>query len=394
VLSHPITVNGLNAGTVSQDMHQTACTDNRLWIALNLVRFTWPALHTQFVRHLSTPDLLQRLGEEGVTALESLLPGLHEKLAAVQQGQAFSHELARLQKARLTVLGFTHPNYPQSLRWIPDPPLVLYVRGTLRQEDSLAVAVVGSRKPSNYGKLMAQRLSAALVQHGFTVVSGLARGIDSHAHQGALQAGGRTVAVLGSGLNIIYPPENRRLYDSIGVDGAVLSEFPLDTKPDRWNFPRRNRIISGLALGTLVVEAAANSGALHTARHALEQGREVFAVPGRIDMPNSRGTHSLIKHGAKLVEGIEDILAEFPQAIHDSAIRQRLAPEPASGSQSPSDLSAEEARVLALIQSEELHIDALIQASQLPTHVVASILVTLELRGLIRQFPGKFFVRM
>jgi DNA processing protein len=375
-------------------MHQLDPANNRGWIALNMARFTWPALHTQFVRHLSTPDTIQRLCQGGITPLEPLLPGLSEKLAAIQRSHALSHELTRLQAARMTVLTIVDPHYPQSLRWIPDPPLVLYTRGTLRQEDSLAVAVVGSRRPSNYGKLMAQRLSTELVQHGFTVVSGLARGIDSLAHQGALQAGGRTVAVLGSGMNVIYPPENRRLCETISDTGVVMSEFPLDTKPDRWNFPRRNRIISGLALGTLVVEAAANSGALHTARHALEQGREVFAVPGRIDVPNSRGTHSLIKQGAKLVEGINDILAEFPEAVQASACQQQSALTCPAKPQTTADLSAEEAQLLALIQPEETHIDALIQASQLPAHVVASILVTLELRGLIRQFPGKFFARM
>jgi DNA processing protein len=374
-------------------MHQPALTDNRQWVALNMVRFTWPALHTQFARHLSTPETIQHLCQNGIAALEPLLPGLGEKLAVVQQSRAFKHELAHLQAEQLTVLTIADAHYPQSLRWIPDPPLVLYMRGTLRQEDSLAVAVVGSRKPSSYGKLTAQRLSTELVQHGFTVVSGLARGIDSLAHQGALQAGGRTVAVLGSGINVVYPPENHHLYDTISNTGAVLSEFPLDTKPERWNFPRRNRIISGLALGTLVIEATTTSGALHTARHALEQGREVFAVPGRIDAPNSRGTNHLIKLGAKLVEGIDDILAEFPEAVRISACQQRPARERSSGPPTATDLSAEEARVLAFIQPEETHIDVLIQASQLPAHVVASTLVTLELRGLIRQFPGKFFAR-
>jgi DNA processing protein len=316
------------------------------------------------------------------------------KLAAVQQSHVFAQELARLHGAQVTVLPLVDPRYPPSLRWTPDPPLVLYIRGAIQPEDGLAMAVVGSRKPSNYGQLMTQRLSAALVQSGFTVVSGLARGIDSLAHQGALQAGGRTLAVLGSGINVIYPPENRRLCDTISTHGAVLSEFPLDTKPDRWNFPRRNRIISGLSLGTLVVEAAANSGALHTARHALEQGREVFAVPGRIDVPNSRGTNALIKNGAKLVEGIDDILAELPEAVRAAALQHRLPPTSSEAPQTPADLSPEEAQILALVPAEETHIEALIHTSQLPAHVVASILVTLELRGLVRQFPGKFFVRI
>jgi DNA processing protein len=364
------------------------------WIALNMARATWPALHTQCVRHFTTPGLGQHLGQEGITALESQLPGLTEKLAAIQKSQTFVQEIERLHKAQVGVFSLTDPRYPQPLRWIPDPPLVLYVRGTLQPEDSLAMAIVGSRKPSHYGTLMAQRLSAALVQHSFTVISGLARGIDSLAHQTALDTGGRTVAVLGSGINVTYPPENRRLAEAISHQGAVLSEFPLDTKPDRWNFPRRNRIISGLSLGTLVVEAATNSGALHTARHALEQGREVFAVPGRVDSPNSQGTNRLIKSGARLVEGMDDILAELPEAVRAFARQPRPTSTGPQAAQPPVDLSPDEAQLLALVPPAETHIDALIHASQLPAHVVASILVTLELRGLIRQLPGKFFARL
>jgi DNA processing protein len=364
------------------------------WVALNMARATWPALHTQCLRHFTTPGMWQRLSQDGIGALEALLPGVTEKLTAMQKSQAFVQEVERLQKTQVRVVSIVDPHYPQSLQWIPDPPLVLYVHGTLLPEDGLAVAVVGSRKPSPYGKLMAQRLSTALVQHGFTVVSGLARGIDSLAHQAALDAGGRTMAVLGSGINVTYPPENRRLAAAISQQGAVLSEFPFDTKPDRWNFPRRNRIISGLALGTLVVEASTSSGTLHTARHALEQGREVFAIPGRVDAPNSQGTNGLIKSGAKLVESIADIVAELPEAVRALVRQQQPAPTAAPTVQPAADLRPEEARLLALVPTEETHIEVLIQTSQLPAHVVASILVTLELRGLIRQLPGKFFARL
>ena len=359
-----------------------------------MARTLWPALHTQCVRHLTTPGMVQRLCQEGIAAFDVLASGTADKLATLQQNSACTRELARLHNSQITVLTLVDPDYPHHLRWIADPPLVLYIRGAFQPADHLALAVVGSRKPSNYGKAMTQRFSTELVQHGFTVVSGLARGIDSIAHQSTLQAGGRTLAVLGSGINVIYPPENSRLVETISDHGAVLSEFPLDTKPDRWNFPRRNRIISGLSLGTLVVEAAVNSGALLTARHALEQGREVFAVPGRVDVPSSQGTHKLIKSGAKLVEGIDDILEEFPDIVQSSP-----APPPALAithnmTPSPADLSADEARLLALLHPEETHIDRLIRLSQLPAQVVASILVTLELRGLIRQFPGKFFARL
>jgi DNA processing protein len=337
--------------------------------------------------------VLEPLCREGIHTLEALLPGLREKLAAIQQSSAFARELACLEAAQISIISIADAHYPQSLRWTPDPPLVLYLHGALEEEDGLAVAVVGSRKPSNYGKAMAQRFSAELVQHGFTVVSGLARGIDSQAHRSALQAGGRTIAILGSGLNVIYPPENRRLCERIRGQGAILSEFPLDTKPDRWNFPRRNRIISGLALGTLVIEAAAHSGALHTARHTLEQGREVFAIPGRIDVPHSRGANNLIKQGAKLVECVDDIVAEFPDAVQTAAAHQWAAQESVLPVRTLEALSEEEMQILTLLQPEETHIDTLIQSSKLPAHLVSSILVTLELRGLIHQLPGKFFAR-
>ena len=363
------------------------------WLALNIACMTWPALRTQLAQYVAAPGAVQRLQEEGIPRLEAALPGLTEKLGVVQQGRAFAREMERLQTTEIRVTTLGEADYPEALRWIPEPPPVLYICGTLRYEDSLAVAVVGSRKPSPYGQLVAQRLSTELAQYGFAVVSGLARGVDSLAHQGALQAGGRTIAVLGSGINVVYPPEHRRLYDAIRGQGAVVSEFPFDTKPDRWNFPRRNRIISGLTLGTLVVEASDQSGSLHTARHALEQGREVFAVPGRIDAPSSRGTNNLIKRGAKLVEGIDDMLEEFPEAVR-LAIRQRgPAPVPTDAAPMPTDLTPEEARVLGLIPPEETHIEAIIHASQLPAQALASILLTLELRGLVRQFPGTFFVR-
>ena len=269
---------------------------------------------------------------------------------------------------------------------------MLYVRGELQPRDKFAIAVVGSRRPSRYGRVMAGRFGAELAERGFTVVSGMARGVDGLAHQGALGAGGRTIAVLGCGVNRVYPPEHRRLYEEICAQGAVLSEFGFDTKPDRWNFPRRNRIISGLTLGVVVVEASERSGSLHTAHHAIEQGREVFAVPGRIDVESSRGTHRLIQGGAKLVTGVGDILDELPEAVRTSALQ--YAGRQAPVEESMPDLSPQEAQVLGLLGAEEKHIEAVIEASRLPAHLVASILATLELQGAARQFPGKFFARI
>lgn len=363
------------------------------WLALSMVYDAWPAVRGQIARYTTTPDDLARLQRHGVSELKRVVPSLGDKLTAVRQSGAFAQACERLEANWAQLVTFTDAAYPDLLRWLPDPPPVLYVRGELLPEDGLAIAVVGSRRPSRYGQLMARRFGVELAEHGFTVVSGLARGIDGLAHQGALQAGGRTLAVLGSGVNRIYPAEHRRLYDAIRGQGAVVSEFAFDTKPDRWNFPRRNRIISGLSLGVLVVEASDRSGSLHTAHHALEQGREVFAVPGRIDAESSRGTHRLIQGGAKLVTGIGDILDELPEAVRNSALQQYAAAQ-AAAEAPPPDLSPQEAQVLELLGGEESHIEAVIHASQLPAHLVASILATLELRGVVRQFPGKFFARI
>lgn len=373
-------------------MPSTLSADAGSWLALNMVCDNWPVVRGQIARYTATPDDLSRLQRHGVPELERAVPGLGDKLAAVRQGAAFVQECERLEANWAQLATFADATYPDLLRWLPDPPPVLYVRGELLPEDRLAMAVVGSRRPSRYGQLMAKRFGAELAEHGFTVVSGLARGIDSLAHQGALQVGGRTIAVLGCGVNRVYPTEHRRLYDAIRGQGAVVSEFAFDTKPDRWNFPRRNRIISGLSLGVLVVEASDRSGSLHTAHHAVEQGREVFAVPGRIDVESSLGTHRLIQGGAKLVTGVGDILDELPEAVRTSALQQHAAAK-ALAEEPPPDLSPPEAQVLGLLSGEESHIETVIHASQLPAHVVASILATLELRGVVRQFPGKFFAR-
>ncbi len=384
---------------VTAAMTDAVSSEQQAWIALNMARQTWPALGKALAVYLAQPDCHQVVQQDGFQAVAASVPGVTDKVAVVQQSQDFRDELQGIETYQVTVRTLADADYPQALRWIVDPPSVLYMRGQLSPSHQLAVAVIGSRKPSPYGKMSAQRFSQTLAEHGYTVVSGLARGIDSLAHQGALKAGGQTLAVLGSGINMVYPPENQRLCEQICSQGAVLSEFPLHTKPDRWNFPRRNRIISGLSLGILVIEAAASSGSLHTARHALDQGREVFAVPGRINDPNSRGTNGLIKKGAKLVESIDDILDELPEAVRISAQRVRkieASLEAVPGSEllpAPADLSPQEAQILALLAPTETHIDAISETSQLPVHVVAGILLTLELRGLVQQLPGKFFTR-
>ena len=220
-------------------------------------------------------------------------------------------EIGLIKKYDVEVITIDEDQYPKNLKHIYNPPRVLYVKGKLIPEDYYSIGIVGSRKASFYGQQNAERLGSELAQKGFTVISGMARGIDTYAHKGALKAKGRTIAVLGSGINVVYPPENKTLMDEISRNGAVISEFPIDTRPNRQNFPMRNRIISGLSMGVLVIEAARKSGALITASFALEQGREVFSLPGRVDMSTSRGTLGLIKEGAKLVESVDDILEEL-----------------------------------------------------------------------------------
>jgi DNA processing protein len=277
-------------------------------------------------------------------------------------------------------------DYPASLREIYDPPLALYIKGTIPETWPRGVALVGSRETSHYGLETAKKLGYQLAYAGVPVISGLARGIDTAAHLGALAAKGTTWAVLGCGLDKMYPPENDALAAKIVESGGCLiSELPLGTAPDKRTFPMRNRIVAGMSFGVLVIEAGRQSGALITARQALEQGRQVFAVPGRIDNPLAQGCHQLIKDGAKLVEGVEDILGEleFFQFRED-------APKPRP---LPANLSGDEEKVYAAIELDETPIDAIIQATNLPPGTVSSALLRLEMKKLVRQLPGKVFVR-
>jgi DNA processing protein len=293
---------------------------------------------------------------------------------------------ARVEAAGVGVLVWGDAGYPARLQEIASAPPVLYVRGRVEPGDDAAVAIVGSRRATAYGEAMARELAEELARRGLTIVSGLARGIDAAAHRGALEAGGLTWAVLGSGLDQIYPPEHRGLAEEVAISGALLSEFPLGTAPLRLHFPRRNRIISGLSLGVVVVEAGVESGALITAHHALEQGREVFAVPGRVHARYSEGCNRLIKAGAKLVASWEDVLVELvPNLKGRKRVRPAELPRP--------DLTADEQRLFDLLAEGPLHIDQLIVKSDWGGGRVASVLVGLEMKGVIRQVKGKVFER-
>jgi len=295
-------------------------------------------------------------------------------------------------QAQLTI-ALADERYPAWLRAIPDPPAVLYCDGLPEPQDRQAVAIVGTRQATSYGLRVTETLARELSLMGFTIVSGLARGIDAAAHRAALAAGGRTIAVLGCGLDIAYPPEHTPLQAEIAGYGAVLTEFAHGTPPRPSHFPQRNRIISGLSLGVVIVEADENSGSLITARLALEQGREVFAVPGPIDAPLSLGPHGLIKQGAKLVETVDDIVEELLPQIERPRRASNTSGKVLAVPELP-DFSSEEQTVLALMSREPLHLDDLTERSHLTSAGVAGILLGLELKGVVRQLPGQRYCRL
>jgi len=315
-------------------------------------------------------------------------PAVRQKLLSGELQARAEKELEKLERLGYTLITFDDPIYPRLLREIVEPPPVLYCRGQAEILDWAAVAVVGSRRPSGYGRMMALKLSEELASCGLVVVSGLARGVDTLAHRGALRSG-RTVAVLGSGLENIYPQENRMLAEKIAESGAVVSEFPLDSGPLGFHFPLRNRIISGLSLACLVVEAGLKSGALITARLAADQGREVLAIPGPVDSELSRGTNFLIKHGARLAESAEDVLLELPSPWREAAL-SRLADRKATFP----ELQAREKQVFeALPEAALIHIDELSDKIQIPVAELLTVLLALEMKDLVVQEPGKFFRR-
>ncbi|MFL6540228.1 MAG: DNA-processing protein DprA, partial [Chthoniobacterales bacterium] len=298
-------------------------------------------------------------------------------------------ELQRIRDFGAEVITAESPLYSRQLREIHSPPIVLYVWGEVTDRDQHAIGVIGSRRATHYGTESAKKLSYQLAYAGLTVISGLARGIDTAAHQGALAAKGRTIAVIGSGLMNLYPPENAALADKIrSGNGAVISEFSMEIQPDRQTFPMRNRIISGWSHGILVVEAGLNSGALITCAQALEQGRLVYAVPGHINAPSAQGSNRLIQQGAKLVMDAQDILDDLDILLPEAK------PAPESATRPLPTLSDEERRVYDAIESNETSIDDIATRSDLPSSAVSSTLLRLELKRLVKQLPGKYFVKL
>lgn len=345
-----------------------------------------PVHRASLLRAFQNPEEVFRAGEMELSAVPEMKPELAANIARFQMKEAEA-ELKRVKSAGFTLIGFPQDEYPALLKTIPDPPLVLYVRGELRPEE-LTVALVGSRKATPYGLNVTQLLTGDLVQAGFSIVSGLARGVDARAHNTALEAGARTIAVLGSGVDVIYPAEHGTLAKRIAGQGAVVSEFPLTTPPHRENFPVRNRIISGLSYGVIVVEASLKSGSLITARMAAEQGREVMAVPGSIFNESSRGCHALLKDGAALVQTWKDVVEQLPE---EASRKVAEVQEP----KTEADLTSLEKNVMDLLSFEQpKHIDQIAQILGIKMQELLGVLVDLELRNYVSQMPGKQFVRM
>lgn len=361
------------------------------WVALNMVVGVGKTLFHRLVTAFGSPEQVFRSSPNDLMQVEGIGKKVAGEIRRFEIEKHVEREWHFVDKLGLEVLTLECPGYPPLLKAIYDPPPILYFKGKNLDEFPVPLAVVGTRMPTHYGKIITEALCQRLSAMGICIVSGLARGIDTLAHKTALQAGGETIAVFGCGLAHVYPPENRYLRDKIIDQGAIVSEFPITMRPDRNNFPARNRVISGLSHGTLVIEAGEKSGALITAEFALEQGREVFAVPGNINSPNSKGTNRLIKTGAILVENPDSIVHELSAEVQSFLEKKQPAMKK---SLEPAGLSTIERQVLSVLSQEEKHIDIIIENSRLSPAEVSATLVQLELNGLIRQFEGKVFVAL
>ncbi len=358
-------------------------------VALNMIEHVGPVRARLLLEHFGEAPRILAASKSQLLAVRSIGEETATAIANWEKGIDLAGELKRIADFGCRIVVQSDENYPPLLREIYDPPLVLYVKGELTAKDKNAVAMVGSRQTTHYGIETARKLAYQLAYVDVTVVSGGARGIDTASHQGALAARGRTIAVLGTGINLVTPPENAELFQRIAAAGALITQFPFNRPADKQSFPIRNRIVAGMTLGTVVVEADLHSGALITSNFATEYGRQVFAVPGRIDSPRSKGCHDLIKKGAKLCEGAEDILSEFEYLFPSS---NKPASPGETGVLPALELSANEQKVFDALDGEEQDIDEVIRRSGLPSSAVSVALLSLEMKRLARQLPGKLFV--
>ena len=345
-----------------------------------------PATFISFVEEFGSPAEVFRRSAGELCAIKRINTDRASAILSSDSSEFISSQLALIERTGCKMVSYWDDEYPQRLKAIFDPPPFYFIRGELIDEDDYALAVVGTRGVTSYGKLMTEKLVTELAREGLTIVSGLASGVDSIAHKAALAIGGRSIGVLGSGLDRIYPQENTGLAKSLSEKGALISEFPMGTAPDRGNFPQRNRIISGLSLGTLVIEGDVKSGALITAYYAVDQNREVFALPGNATSKMSRGPHRLIRTGAKLVTSAEDILSEL-----DSIVERGRKPKQ---TKLVFDFSPDEQTIMEVLDSEPLYIDEIAERCSIATSQALGTLLGLELRSLVRQLPGKMFISL
>ncbi len=360
-------------------------------IALNMVPHVGPVRLRQLLEQFGDPVSVLKAPRAALLRVQGISDTTAEAIATWETTVDLAAELKRIQDFGCSVVTQEDENYPELLRQIYDPPIVLYVKGTLMPRDKNSVAIVGSRMTTAYGTNVARKFGYQLAYMGITVVSGGARGIDTSAHQGALTAKGRTIAVLGTGINQVFPPENAQLFEKIAANGALITQFPFNRPADKQTFPIRNRIVAGMTLGTVIVEANLTSGALITANFAVEYGRQTFAVPGPIDSPRSKGCHDLIKKGAKLCESAEDIVTEFEYLFPTS----NKPTAPGETGQLPGlTLSDNEKLLYDALGHEELFVDDLISKTGLPPSTVSVALLTLEMKKLVKQAPGKLFSRL
>jgi DNA processing protein len=357
------------------------------WLALFTVPNVGPIRFISLVKHFGSPEAVLSAPEKELSDFPDVGPTIASNIKKKVDWRLVEKQLELMEKNQVQLLTFRDEGYPENLKSIYNPPPFLFIKGEIKEEDKNAIAIVGSRAASLYGKQIAEKIGRELAKRKVTIISGLAWGIDSIGHLSALAENSRTIAVFGSGLDVIYPPQNGKLVERIIQNGAILSEFLLGTKPEKQNFPRRNRLISGLSLGVVIIEAGAKSGALLTACHALEQNREVFAVPGNIDAKTSEGTNKLIKDGAKLVTSVEDILEEL------NIITMVQQKEKGNTQKDLSQLSEIEKSIYNLITDEPYHIDKIAQDTRVTPSQALSTLLSLELKGFIKQLSGKMFVR-
>ncbi len=357
--------------------------DLQYYLALSAVPDIGPYSVKKLLRHFKTPENIFNASLSELLKIDGIGRNRAEHISSFSNWTIINKTVDILNKKGIKVVRPGDQGYPSYLAQINSSPLLLYIKGDLKDEDRFSIAIVGSRKATPYGINITEKIAGELSSLGFTIVSGMARGIDTTAHKAALKEGGRTIAVLGSGMDVVYPPENRGLMERIVENGAVITEFPLGTKPNRENFPIRNRLISGLSMGVLVVEATENSGSLITANYANEQGKEVFAIPGNITSDNTKGVHRLIKGGAKLVHNVNDIVEELAPLLK-GLIKDRKLKAVA--------LEKDEKKVADILSSEPMHIDDIIRQSGISSNRLLTLLLNLELKGVVKQIDGKKFL--